>query len=319
MSRFAEDAPLRAAGNDPAAGPRPTERPPGAKGEPGAKGGPGTVTDTAAGGSPVLELIDVRVGYGNTPVVEGVSLRVESGEFLLLQGENGAGKSTILKTILGLLRPTAGEVHVLGRSLTGVGAASRARAVRRRIGYLAQVHDPPALPMTVAEAVLLGRWGSSFGGVKRPRASDRRAAARALDQVGMSELARRDVRALSGGQRQRVALAGALSREPALLLMDEPTTHLDVEAQADLGRRIVALNRDHGISVLLVSHGSFSESAADRVVRLAGGRVAVDRTDADPADARWRTEAAAGRRRGRGAGAAGDCGAGPAAGGANRE
>ena len=234
---------------------------------------------------PALELIDVRVGYGKTPVVEALSLRVESGEFLLLQGENGAGKSTILKTILGLLRPTAGEVHVLGRSLTGVGAASRARAVRRRIGYLSQVHDPPALPMTVSEAVLLGRWGSSFGGIKRPGASDRRAAARALEQVGMSELAGRDVRTLSGGQRQRVALAGALSREPALLLMDEPTTHLDVEAQADLGRRIVALNREHGISVLLVSHGSFAESAAGRVVRLAGGRVAADRIDTEPAPA----------------------------------
>ncbi len=236
-------------------------------------GSSGGIAATAPVTRPVLELVGVRVGYGDTPVVEGVSLRMEAGEFLLLQGDNGAGKSTVLKTVLGLLRPTAGDVNVFGLSLTGVGASSRARAVRRRIGYLAQIHDPPALPMTVAEAVLLGRWGSSFGVTRRPRAADRCAAARALEQVGMSDLARRDVRALSGGQRQRVALAGALAREPQLLLMDEPTTHLDVEAQADLGRRIVALNREHGISVLLVSHGNFAESAADRVVRLSGGRV----------------------------------------------
>lgn len=229
-----------------------------------------------SGARPALELVDVRVGYGATPVLDGVSLRMEAGEFLLLQGENGAGKSTILKTILGLLRPTGGEVHVLGRELTGVGAASRARAVRRRIGYLAQIHDPPALPMTVAEAVLLGRWGSSFGGIRRAGAGDRLAAGRALEQVGMGDLAGRDVRALSGGQRQRVALAGALAREPELLLMDEPTTHLDVDAQADLGRRIVALNREYGIAVLLVSHGRFAASAADRVVCLDAGRVAAD-------------------------------------------
>lgn len=222
----------------------------------------------ATAARPSLELTDVRVGYGKTPVLEGVSLRVEAGEFVLLQGENGAGKSTILKTILGLLRPMGGDVRVLGERLTGVGAGARARAVRRRIGYLAQIHDPPALPMTVAEAALLGRWGSSFGGIRRAGAGDRRAAARALEQVGMSDLAGRDVRTLSGGQRQRVALAGALSREPELLLMDEPTTHLDVESQTDLGRRIVELNRDYGIPVLLVSHGSFAESAADRVVNL---------------------------------------------------
>ena len=220
---------------------------------------------------PLIELTDIRVGYGKTPVLEDLSLRMDAGEFVLLRGENGAGKSTILKTILGLLKPMDGEVRVLGEKLTGVGAGSRARAVRRRIGYLAQIHDPPALPMTVAEAALLGRWGSSFGGIRRARAVDRRAAARALEQVGMSGLAGRDVRTLSGGQRQRVALAAALSREPVLLLMDEPTTHLDVESQDDLGRRIVELNRDYGISVLLVSHGSFAESAADRVVYIGGG------------------------------------------------
>jgi ABC-type Mn2+/Zn2+ transport system ATPase subunit len=225
----------------------------------------------AAAADPLITLTEVRVGYGKTPVFEHLSLRTDAGEFVLLQGENGAGKSTILKTILGLLRPTGGEVRVLGERLTGVGAGARARAVRRRIGYLAQIHEPPALPMTVAEAALLGRWGSSFGGVRRAGATDRRAAARALEQVGMSDLAGRDVRALSGGQRQRVALAAALSREPVLLLMDEPTTHLDVESQEDLARRIAELNREHGISVLLVSHGSFAESTADRVVQIGGG------------------------------------------------
>ena len=186
-----------------------------------------------------LELEHVDFGYApGRLVLRDVSLAVEAGEFVAIAGPNGGGKTTLLRLVLGLERPTRGSVRV---------------ADRARIAYLAQrsqvgVHAP----VTVRELVEAGRASKRLVG--RLQAADREAVEAAIERVGLSAFARRPLRRLSGGQQQRAFIAKALSAEPRLLVLDEPTTGVDVEAQEALAGLLDRLHSELGVTILYVSH-----------------------------------------------------------------
>ncbi len=194
-----------------------------------------------------IELDNVTVAYPYQVVLEGVSLRVPTGTFLAIVGPNGAGKTTLLKTILGLVRPVRGSVRVFGKPPWRLGKD------RQRIGYVPQVMTVDLnFPILAGEVVLMGRYGR-IGLFRRPSAADQEAALRAMERVGVAHLADRPLARLSGGQRQRVFLARALANEPDLLLLDEPTTGVDVAATDSLYGLLHRLHEE-GITILVVSH-----------------------------------------------------------------
>ncbi|MCR4407671.1 MAG: metal ABC transporter ATP-binding protein [Anaerolineae bacterium] len=198
-------------------------------------------------GEPIILLEHVTVAYQDLVALEDVNLSVQPGAFLAVIGPNGAGKTTLLKTILGLLRPIRGTVRVFGK------APWELDGERRRIGYVPQVMSVDLnFPVRAGEVVLMGRYGR-IGLVRRPAAADRQAAILAMERVGVADLADRPLARLSGGQRQRVFLARALANEPELLLLDEPTTGVDVAATESLYELLRDLH-DEGITILVVSH-----------------------------------------------------------------
>jgi zinc transport system ATP-binding protein len=180
------------------------------------------------------------------PVLTGVDLAVEAGEFVAVAGPNGGGKTTLLRLALGLERPTRGRVLLFGES-------PHAFRDRARIGYLAQrtrigVHAPA----TVREVVEAGR--TPLRPLGRLRKEDHDAVDEAIERVGMTELARRPLMRLSGGQQQRAFIAKALAARPKLLVLDEPTTGVDVEAQEALAELLHRLHEELGVTILYVSH-----------------------------------------------------------------
>jgi zinc transport system ATP-binding protein len=195
----------------------------------------------------VVELADVDFSYGEgQPALVDVTLRIEGGEFVAIAGPNGGGKTTLLRVALGLERPTRGEVKLFGEP-------ARSLRERARIGYLAQrsrigVHAPA----TVREVVEAGR--APLRPLGRLRREDHEAVDEALERVGMAHLARRPLTRLSGGQQQRAFIAKALAARPSLLVLDEPTTGVDVEAQEALGALLDRLHSELGVTVLYVSH-----------------------------------------------------------------
>lgn len=196
---------------------------------------------------PIILLEHVTVTYQDLVALEDVSLSVPPGAFLAIIGPNGAGKTTLLKTILGLLRPVRGTVRVFGK------APWELDGRQQRIGYVPQVMSVDLnFPVRAGEVVLMGRYGR-IGLFRRPSAADRQAALQAMERVGIADLADRPIARLSGGQRQRVFLARALANEPDLLLLDEPTTGVDVAATESLYELLRGLH-DEGITILVVSH-----------------------------------------------------------------
>jgi len=225
-----------------------------------------------------VELKEVTFWYGvpgsREPVLEGVNLQVAADDFLGIVGPNGGGKTTLLRIILGLLKPQSGMVEVFGRP---------ARDVRHRIGYVPQhARLEPATPATVLEVVLTGRLHRSRWGLRYSQA-DRKAAEQALELVGMQDFARRPVQALSGGQRQRVLIARALAGEASLLLLDEPTAGVDAPTEHSFTDLLHRLNQS--IPIILATHDiAFVCTHLKRVACL-NRRLTVHRADElTPAD-----------------------------------
>ncbi len=192
-----------------------------------------------------LEVRDLWAGYaGQPPAIEAIDLVVPEGELVGLVGPNGAGKSTLFKSILGLIRPLRGEVRVFGRPVA---------EARSDIAYMPQVDEVDwDFPVSVHDVVLMGRWRQPrlFG---RWTAEDRDHAAEALERVGLTDLAGRQVGRRSGGQRRRVLMARAIARGARLLLLDEPFAGLDAAVQHDLIAILDGLTQD-GRSVLVATH-----------------------------------------------------------------
>jgi zinc transport system ATP-binding protein len=195
--------------------------------------------------SPIVQLDGVSFAYGEVVVLEGVHLSIWPGEWVLVVGPNGGGKTTLLKLILGLLEPTAGQVRLFGQEPA---------KTRHRVGYMPQhIQFDSLFPVTVMDIVLMGRLGTAgrrlLGWYTR---QDRQAAQEALAEVGLAGLENRPFAALSGGQRQRVLIARALCSRPELLLLDEPTAHVDPQAEGQLMEILQRLHRR--MSIVMVSH-----------------------------------------------------------------
>lgn len=195
----------------------------------------------------VIELERVTVRYQDLVALEDVTFRVEAGEFVALIGPNGSGKTTLVKTILGLVKPASGTVRLFGKP------PEQLNGEWKRVGYVPQIAQIDArFPIRVLDVALMGRYGR-LGLIRRPRLRDREATRRALERVGIADLAGRPIGRLSGGQRQRVLVARALANEPELLMMDEPTTGVDVGTTEGLFDLLNVLHHQ-GITILVVSH-----------------------------------------------------------------
>ncbi len=196
----------------------------------------------------MLAIHSLCVSYGAHPVLKDVSLSIQPGEIMAVVGPNGAGKTTLIRSVSGILPNQAGTIYIAGQDLARLSPKERAQ-------YLAVVPQARQLPgdVPVYETVLLGRtpylnWIGSSG------AGDHAAVRQALELTRLAPLSRRRVGELSGGEQQRVLLARALAQDAPLLLLDEPTTHLDLEHQTVFLNLIRRLTAEKGLAVLIILH-----------------------------------------------------------------
>jgi zinc/manganese transport system ATP-binding protein len=228
-------------------------------------------------GEAAISLRGVEMAIGGRTVWRGVDLEVAPGAFVAVLGPNGVGKSTLLKALLGLLPPRAGEIRVLGRE---PGAAAH------EIGYLPQRRSfDPALRVRGVDIVRLGLDGDRWGVPLPWRTGTRRALHRRIDElidlVGASDYARRPIGECSGGEQQRLLIAQALARRPSLLLLDEPLDSLDLPSQAGVAGLIERICREQRVTVVIVAHDvNPILGFLDLVVYFAGGGAA----SGDPRD-----------------------------------
>ncbi len=211
---------------------------------------------------------DLTVGYADRTVIEGLDLEILPGRVTAIVGANACGKSTLLRALSRLLAPRGGEVLLDGRSVH----RTPARELARTLGLLPQ---SPIAPEGITVGDLVGRGRHPHHGLwSRWSPGDDVAVAEALDATGTVELADRPVDELSGGQRQRVWIAMALAQQTDLLLLDEPTTFLDVSHQVEVLDLLTDLNRSRGTTVVMVLHDlNLAARYADRLVALVDGRV----------------------------------------------
>jgi iron complex transport system ATP-binding protein len=210
-------------------------------------------------------------------VIGPVDLEVHRGEAVAVVGPNGAGKTSLLRLLTGLLTPDTGEVALEGRPF---GAFQR-KELARRIAYVPQLR-PIRVPLAVEDVVLLGRYPHLRPLQMAPGAADFRAVAEALAVAGIEKLRHRPVDELSGGERQAVYIAAALAQEAEVLVLDEPTTHLDPRHQREIASLIPRLRRDAGRTVVFATLDlNFASLSATLVMALREGRVLAAGTPAE--------------------------------------
>jgi lipoprotein-releasing system ATP-binding protein len=221
----------------------------------------------------MIDLIDVSKTYGEPAgpnavrVLHGVNLRIGGGESVVIVGPSGCGKSTLLNLIGGLDHPTAGRVMFDGRNLADLNDGDLSRIRSREIGFVFQLHH--LLPQcTVLENVLVPTLAER-GGASPPQQRDRAEAL--LARVGLKDRMSHRPGELSGGQRQRAAVARALINRPKLLLADEPTGSLDENTSQSIADLLVELNRDEGVTLVVVTHAMALARRIGRVMELHGG------------------------------------------------
>lgn len=194
-------------------------------------------------GNSIVEIKNVWFAYNGQTVLEDVSLDILPGDFIAMIGPNGGGKTTLLKLMLGLLKPGKGSIRVLGDAT---------EKASHHIGYVSQdVHINQSFPITAIDVVLMGKLGPNKRWARRG-AQDRREALEALERMEIEAFADSKIGELSGGQRQRVFIARALITKPKVLLLDEPTASIDTKGQAEFYGLLKDLNKD--ITILVVSH-----------------------------------------------------------------
>lgn len=223
-----------------------------------------------------LAVRDAVVRYGRgQPALDAVSCAVQGGELLAVVGPNGSGKTTLVRVVSGLLRPERGEVVVDGRPLGAWGRAELA-------GVLAVVPQGEAVtfPLRVDETVMLGRY-ARLGPLAAPAPTDRAAVAEALARCDVAGLGERTIDTLSGGEWQRVRLARALAQEPRILVLDEPTTSLDIRHEMELFELVRRLVDDGLAGLVITHHLNLAARYADRILLLSAGRVAGEGRPAD--------------------------------------
>lgn len=217
--------------------------------------------------SPLMALRDVAVGYGAHTIVENINFTLQKGEITLLLGENGGGKSTLLKTLLQLIPPLSGRIELLERALQHW----RRQTLAKTVGYVPQNHQG-IFPFTAEEIVLMGRtpylaWN------RTPKQQDLDKVHAQFERLGITALLYRDYRQLSGGERQLVLIARALVQEPQILIMDEPTASLDFGNELRLLKAIEALSKS-GMALCITTHNpQQAYELADQVLLLNQGRL----------------------------------------------
>ena len=223
-----------------------------------------------------LEARDLVVRYGGSPpALDGVSCAVAGGRLLAVVGPNGSGKTTLVRALSGLVRAERGEVKVDGRPL----AAWTRSALAQALAVVSQGEEV-TFPLRVGETVMLGRY-ARLGPLASPSGADRAAVSEAMTRCDVAGLADRTIDTLSGGEWQRVRIARALAQRPRVLVLDEPTTSLDVRHEMELFelvRRLV----DGGLAGLVITHHiNLAARFADRILLLSGGRVVGEGRPAD--------------------------------------
>jgi len=210
---------------------------------------------------------NVTLGYVEKPVLRDIELEIFRGEAIGIIGPNGCGKSTLLKSLVGLINPLRGRITIFGQPVM---------SARKRIGYVPQRETLDiSYPATVFDMVIMGRY-ARIGLFRRPKEADRRRTIQAIADVGLTEQMHTPIAHLSGGQRQRVLIARALSADPDILLLDEPTAAVDVRAQREIVALLRSLHEERNLTILLVTHDvNLIYPMVDRILYMADGRVFI--------------------------------------------
>ena len=196
----------------------------------------------------IIEVKDLSFFYGEKKVFEDLTLEIKRGEVFCLLGPNGCGKTTLIDCLMALHRPSAGSIDLCGRPLSGY----KRHEIAQKVAFVPQIHSP-SFPYTVKEVVLMGRTAYT-GAFSAPGKKDEEIAIEAIGRVGMLSFADRAYTSLSGGEMKLVLLARALGQESDVIIMDEPTAHLDFRNELLFLETIGELVRKNGISVLIATH-----------------------------------------------------------------
>ncbi len=214
----------------------------------------------------MLEIIDLAFHYGSLRVLGGIAASVHRGKILCIAGPNGAGKTTLIRCLTGIIKPSKGSIVIDGADVLRM----KRRELATHVGYVPQ-HRPTGFPMTVFETVMMGRrphvaW--------RPSARDMERAADVLRELNLEEYAMKDVDRLSGGQAQKVMLARALAQEPSFLVLDEPTSSLDLCCQLEVMETVGELVRSGRMGAVVAMHDlNLAARFADEILLLKDGGV----------------------------------------------
>lgn len=216
----------------------------------------------------MIELSDLSCGYGQKRVLNEVNLQIEAGKMTCLLGKNGTGKTTLFKTLLGMLPALKGQIRLEGKPLQSYAP----KALSRLMSYVPQAHGTP-FPFTVFEVVLMGQYSASDGFWQVPDKKSKLIALKALQQLQIECLRNRLFSSLSGGEQQMVLIARALAQQPRYITMDEPTSNLDLGNQLTV-MKMASWLRDQGYGIIMNTHNPEQAlNYADQVVLLRNGRV----------------------------------------------
>jgi iron complex transport system ATP-binding protein len=222
---------------------------------------------------PILDIDDLSAGYGDGFVVRGISLSLEPGDFVAVLGRNGSGKSTLIRAVQGLLRDVEGRVSLEGEDVFRLGR----REIARKVAYVPQLSEP-VFEFAVGEIVRMGLYARQTR-LRGLSPDDEKAVGEAMRLTETASLADKRMGHLSGGERQRVFIARALAQQTPLLLLDEPSLHLDINYQVEVYGLLKRLQKEGQKTILAAEHNiNLAAAHADRLIFLADGAVALQGT-----------------------------------------
>ncbi len=221
----------------------------------------------------LVDIQDITVSYREDVALNSISLEIYEGEFIGVAGPNGAGKTTLLTAINGLGRLLRGSVDIFGIRMN----ARSATGIRKEIGYVPQMLNiDPRLPLRVKEVVMMGRYGR-IGLLKRQSSKDKKIVDEVIGLVGIRNLLNRPIGHLSGGEQKKVAIARALTQEPRILLLDEPLSNLDINAQANILKLIDIIHQKKRLTTIVVMHHlSLLPKNCSRMILLKDAKIIFD-------------------------------------------
>lgn len=214
----------------------------------------------------ILKIKDLYFNYGKTPILEKIDFTVKKGEIFCLAGSNGAGKTTLLKCINRILSPDKGKIYINNKNINKLNG----KELAREVAYVSQ-SAREKFPATVFDSILLGRrpyikW--------KPSSDDFQIVSNIIKKLGLEKFTSKDIRNLSGGERQKVLIARALAQETGILLLDEPSNHLDLKHQLELMELITELASEGKMTVIITTHDlNLAARYCDKIAMLQNGRI----------------------------------------------